>query len=240
MNEDRQVVFIAAYPKSGSTFLTRLVGDILASPTGGCMPEQDGKEIATEGQDRPGPYIVRKGHYVLIDDGGPGPIVPAPHRLAWQRLVDEPVIFLVRDPRDICVSGAYHWHTTPARFLLRMARGDVARCGRWDEYVSNWLDVIGQVNGAIVQYERLLGSYAAAYLWERLAGLGLAAANDICQSLERQSFAARSAGLDEAGMRRNNMRRGVAGDWRNYFTPAMNERIWGEFGRVMERLGYEK
>jgi hypothetical protein len=36
------------------------------------------------------------------------------------------------------------------------------------------------------------------------------------------------------------MRKGIAGDWRNYFTPEMNQRIWLEFGWMMERLGFER
>lgn len=87
-NTFKKVIFVAGYPKSGNTWLTRLLGDALDCPTGGSMPQQDAVEIACEGNDRPGHYVIRKGHFVLLNDDGPGQIVPRPHRLAWKRLND--------------------------------------------------------------------------------------------------------------------------------------------------------
>lgn len=212
------------------------------------MPKEDAHEVATEGQDRPGPYIVRKGHFVLIDDDGPGPAVPSPHRLAWRwkRLTNERIVFLVRDPRDICVSGAWHWQVTPEQFLERMIKGDVARCGRWDEYVNRWLDFSSIINKAhfrFIKYETLLKN-TKVVVWDILDGLIVyhITADSVYEAINRQSFSSRAAkiGDNEQELRRNNMRKGIAGDWRNHFTPAMNERIWNEFGWMMEKLGYEK
>lgn len=237
---ERQTIYISGFPKSGNTWLTRLLGDILDSPTGGCMPEQDGKEVATEGQDRPGPYIVRKGHYVLIAGEPGGKAVPFPHRLAWCNITNERVLFLARDPRDVCVSGAYHWGQPVNVFLDRMIQGDVARCGRWDLYYHSYFVVLAQSYG-LVKYEDLVAAPESACI-DILVGFGLLQyASRIPGAIERQSFAARKAqiGDNEQELRRNNMRKGVAGDWHNHFTPAMNERIWNEFGWMMERLGYK-
>lgn len=241
--KDRQTIFVSAYPKSGSTWCTRLLADVLNSPSGGCMPEEDAKEVATEGQDRPGAYVVRKGHFTLIEDNGPGPVVPRPHRLAWQRLTDERILLLVRDPRDICISGAWHWRQTPEQFLERMIRGDVARCGRWDEFISKWAHYNHDIC-SVTKFELLL-----RFPWtETVHILSNIEASDgidglqILEAIQRQSFASRQAqiGDNPAELRRNNMRKGIVGDWRNHFTPAMNERIWGEFGWMMEGLGYER
>lgn len=242
----RQTIYVSAYPKSGSTWLTRLLGDVLNSPTGGCMPEEDAKEVATEGQDRPGPYVVRKGHYVLIEDDT-GPVVPRPHRMAYKQLTDEKIVFLVRDPRDICISGAWHWRTEPAEFLDRMIKGDVAKCGRWDEYVDSWLKK-SRWQTYRVRYEDLMGLPFDLLTLEinddygLLDWLSLPKDKDrVLDAIKRQSFAARKAqiGNDEKELRRNNMRKGVVGDWRNHFTLEMNDKIWSEFGWIMERLGYE-
>jgi hypothetical protein len=239
----KQVVYVSSYPKSGSTWLTRLLADILDSPSGGCMPSEDSKEVATEGQDRPGPYIVRKGHFVLIDDDT-GPVVPRPHRLAWRQLTDEKIVFLVRDPRDICVSGAHHWRQTPEQFLDRMIKGNVARCGRWDEFIGDYFVHLGMANDFIIaKYEDLLTGpsqelkiilkYLDYYMYHQ---------EYLYEVIRRQSFATRKAqiGNDPKELRRNNMRKGIVGDWRNHFTPEMNDRIWDEFGWMMERLGYVK
>lgn len=268
---DRQTIYIAAYVKSGSTWATRLLADVLDSPCGGCMPSEDSKEVATEGQDRPGPYIVRKGHFVLIDDDGPGEVVPRPHRLAWRRLTNEKIVFLVRDPRDICVSGAWHWNKSTGEkavktFLDRMIAGDVARCGRWDEYVRNWNNAITSVDcGAVVKlgnakfntvhYEGLV-SNTTSWLFKIFFELNIQYSNDrVNGAIKRQSFQSRKGRIQkinrewelsemgysvEQALRRNNMRKGIAGDWKNHFTPEMNERIWQEFGWVMERLGYDQ
>lgn len=251
----RQTIFVSAYPKSGSTWLTRLLGDVLNSPTGGCMPEEDSKEVATEGQDRPGPYIVRKGHFVLIDDDT-GPVVPRPHRLAWKRLTNEKIVFLVRDPRDICISGAYHWRTSPAEFLERMIKGDVAKCGRWDEYCNKWISTGPKIDAYPVKYEDLI-EYVFTTLGVVIQRLNLDFVLFIDRShkaIMRQSFSTRKTQIHlahfnrtpesmtevEQELRRNNMRKGIVGDWHNHFTPEMNERIWQEFGWMMEGLGYSK
>ena len=239
----RQVIYVSSWPKSGSTWLTRLLGDVLNSPTGGCMPEQDTKEVATEGQDRSGNYIVRKGHVVLVDNAT-GPVVPAPHRLSWNQLTNEKIVFLVRAPRDICVSGAWHWRCSIEVFMNRMIKGDVARCGRWDEYISEWskfnLDWGENGNSIVIKYEDLL-SVVYNEIRNILAYLGCGYNQVfVYEAVKRNRFDVRSIGKDGKELRRNNMRKGIAGDWKNHFTPQMNDRMWSEFGWMMEKLGYKK
>ena len=243
----KQTIYVAGYPKSGTTWLTRLLGDVLNSPTGGCMLQEDSKEIATEGQGRPGNYIVRKGHFVLIDDDT-GSVVPRPHRLAWKQLTDEKIVFIVRDPRDICVSGAYHWQVTLEQFLDKMIKGDIARCGRWDKYVKDWLGLhIGLANNhekttCLLTYENLLDDtyFDIKFILDKFNVEFNSI--EVKESIERQTFERRKAqiGDNEKELRRNNMRKGITGDWRNYFTQEMNDRIWSEFGWMMEKLGYAK
>lgn len=246
MNKRREI-YISSYPKSGSTWLTRLLADVLNCPSGGSTPEQDEKEIATEGYDRPGKYIVRKGHFRLVDNNieagrfrtVDNKIVPEPHRLNWQNVTNELLVFLYRDPRDICVSGAWHWRTTPQAFLDRMIKGDIARCGRWDYYCQQHLE--NKCTIVEVSYEELLkDTFNELKSIIEYLGVEMPYDNWIKQAIERQSFKIKSAGMTEQEMRKNNMRKGITGDWRNHFTPAMNNKIWLEFGWMMERLGYSK
>jgi hypothetical protein len=212
------------------------------------MPKEDAKEVATEGSNRPGAFIVRKGHFVPIEDETGG-VVPVAHRLAYKQITDERLVFIVRDPRDICVSGAWHWRVTPATFLGRMIQGDVAGCGRWDNYVERWLEIIAQMLGdaknnvSAMTYEQLLkekeARVVATLLHLNIPNIKL---DHIKAAIERQSFANRSKQVQEAGdsLRRNNMRHGVAGDWVKYLTGKDNDKIWSEFGAVMQRIGYRR
>lgn len=230
------LILVAAYPRSGSTWLTRLLGELLNSTTAGSIDAEE--DIVNES--RPGAYFIRRGHYVLVDNEG-GPLIPASHQLAWKRLASEHIVFLVRDPRDICVSGAFRWQTTPEQFLTQMIIGDVAGCGRWDEYCGKWWK-LEYLDMEIVKYRHLLSNpitrISTLFEYLKLPDLSSRA---IKEALNRQSFAARAAqtGDNEQELSRNNMRKGIVGDWRNYFTDAMNERILNEFGWMMGKLGYE-
>jgi hypothetical protein len=226
-------ILIAAYPKSGSTWLTRLVGDVLNSTTAGSW-EDEADIINAE---RGGKYLIRRGHYVLVDTDS-GPVIPASHQLAWKRLADERIIFLVRDPRDICVSGSHYWQIPIEQFLDQMIAGTVAGIGRWDEYVRKWYYLDYQ-KITIIRYRNLLND---THLWLRRALIRLNipySAARMLKVVERLSFEKQAANMDGDELRRNNMRLGIAGDWRNYFTPVMNKRILNEFGAAMEIFGYE-
>lgn len=238
MTDDRIPLYVASYPKSGVTWLTRLLGDALDSPTGGCMPKEDHKELATEGKDRPGPYMVRKGHYKLIDDMF-GPTVPQPHRLAWRTLKKEHVVFLARDPRDVCVSGVYYWRQTPERFLNRMINGDVARLPAWHRYVDDWLKS-RPFNVVRTTYERL-SNEKEVELARILAGIGLTyAPSELKEVYERQSFEARLKTYQgrHKDQHKHLMRKGKVGDWRNHFNRRMGQLCQIHFGETMARLGY--
>ena len=59
---------------------------------------------------------------------------------------------------------------------------------------------------------------------------------------QRQSFATRKAqiGNDEKELRRNNMRKGIAGDWKNHFSDDHKSAFKDRYGDTLIMLGYEK
>jgi len=93
-------VIVNGYPKSGTTWLTKLVGDLL-----------------TAGTERVSTYACYKSHH------------------NYDELVDQfndktKLIYIIRDPRDIVVSGAYHFSFLPIRMksvLRRMIKSQTKR-----------------------------------------------------------------------------------------------------------------
>lgn len=242
-------IYQVGYVKSGNTWLTRLLGDVLNSPTGGSIPQEDRREVAAEGSNRTGKYFVRKGHYLPVDNET-GDITPEAHRLAYKLLTrQDRLVFLVRDPRDICISGSHHWRVTPETFLDRMILGDVARLGRWDDYVKSWLEIIvnllcgNQCPVSALTYEQLLKEKEARVL-ATLANLNIpdVPMKQIHDAYRRQSFEERKKQIQENGdtLRRNNLHIGKSGEWVKYFSGKMHDRIWSEFGEIMQRVGYKK
>lgn len=108
-------LIIVGYPKSGNTWVTRLVAELVQCPVAGFW-DSDHKEIAQEGSDRVSEYRCFKSHHQL-------------HELRTSGVTeDAKVIYVMRDPRDIAVSGAHYflidrWPSL-ARFFARFPRGN--------------------------------------------------------------------------------------------------------------------
>lgn len=236
-----KTIFVSAYPKSGSTYLTSLLGDALNCPTGGNRIQEDETEIATK--DRPNKkYFIRKGHYQLVG-GYCDILVPSPHKMNWQYLDNHHrVIFLIRDPRDICISGSYHWRITSKEFLQRMIKGNVANIKNWQDYINEWFDIINNpLYGdlfKVVKYEDLLANKRKT-LKDILTFIGYEDFSRINFAIKNNDFAKRKKELKtKKALRKHNMRKGISGDWQNHFNQEMNDCIISEFGEVMRKFEY--
>lgn len=235
----KKPIYVVGHPRSGTTWLTRLLADVLNCPAGAGMPEKDAADIVTEGQGRPGKYVVRKGHFRLVDAPGK-PFVYAPHKMNWPARKGEPIIFIIRDPRDIAVSRSFYFN--------RPLEKEIEKMGNWSEYVEKWIDfILVDDQPFYTFYEELLRA-TSAWLPRILDYLGELPAHwdRIENAVHRQSFAERKkwtlANLDKLpnGERHLKMlRKGIVGDWKNHFTPELEQMAKESFGEAMERLGYE-
>lgn len=200
-NENRQPIYISGYPKSGNTWLTRLLADCLNCPSGASVPKLDSTEPATGGQNRSEPFIVRKGHF-LLQDGLDGGFVPGPHRMNWQLQKEERVIFIVRDPRDIAVSGSHYWNRTIFQFSMDMLNGTggVRMVGNWGKYVRRWIEIEKQgFQFHTIRYEDLLDDPKEQILIA-LINLDLPIDEDrIDGAIVRQSFSRMKAKIQANG-----------------------------------------
>lgn len=99
----KQPIWTLGQPRSGNTWLCRLLGDALDSPiaSGERFPSN-----ADEGEERPGPFVIRMRHYKMVSTGFPN----------GQRL-----IHIIRDPRDMLVSVREYWKCpTWSEALIRL------------------------------------------------------------------------------------------------------------------------
>lgn len=248
----RELIYVTGWPKSGCTWLVRLLGDVLNCPTGGAVPKKDYKEIAAEGWDRPGKYVVRKTHFVLIDEDGP--LVPRPHRLNWKKLAGERIIHIMRDPRDIAVSMAFYFEYPIEKAIQQLRDGwRMPIEGGWASHIAKWMDP--PFTCTHTSYEAL-SCDCAAEMRRILATARIPYDHArVDTAVQCQSFAVRRQHIIDQGERYKRgepyedylrgtewqlrfMRKGIAGDWVNHFTRGHGKSMQKYFGEAMMRLGY--
>lgn len=243
--DGRQTIYICGYPKSGNTWLARLVGDVLDCPVGSTITWATTQCIGYEGQERPGPYYVRYGHEVPVD-GIREHIVNDTDTLNWQMLTTEPVLFMYRDPRDIVLSIAHHWGLTHNDAICYMADGTfpIAFGGGYRPFMRAWLSA--QFPILTTSYE-FLSDGTEAEIARILSILGIDVPSEhIAACVERQSFAARKAWTERNGdtlpygkaFQMHFLRRGQVGTWRDELPRNYWPRIEVEWGGLMRLLGY--
>jgi Sulfotransferase domain len=88
-------VIVVGYPKSGNTWITRLTAELLNCPVAGFWQEPHNIEIACEGQNRPSKIKCFKAHHRFDE---------LDLDICYSQIK---IIYVVRDPRDIVLSGAH-------------------------------------------------------------------------------------------------------------------------------------
>lgn len=214
----RTELFVIGYPKSGTIWLSRLIGDVLNSP----VRSYDWRtSLADEGYERTGPYLIRHRH-------SPPNKVP----------VAAPLVFIYRDPRALAVSRAHYWGRDLDKAVQEVAE-------EWPRYTRAWLKS-KRPRVAVTSYENLSADTGAelADILERLHTPPVRLISDVVQ---RQSFESRVKMTAEAKhfpfkqlvTQRRLLRKGEVGDWRNHLSAEQERRIVEQCGELMEELGYE-
>jgi hypothetical protein len=100
----QQRIIVCGYPKSGNTWLTRLVAEIVGCPVSGfwCIPHQ--KEEAIEGLERESDCQCFKAHQSIEQ---------MEYTFKYYANGSEKIIYVIRDPRDIIVSASHYFHLPP-------------------------------------------------------------------------------------------------------------------------------
>jgi hypothetical protein len=88
-------IIIIGYPKSGNTWLSRLTAELVGCPVSGFLYSNH-EEIAMEGLNRESEFEVYKSHHQF-------------HELAKEDLKSAKLLYVLRDPRDVLISGISHF-----------------------------------------------------------------------------------------------------------------------------------
>ena len=253
-------IIAVGYPKSGCTWATRLVAELVGCPVGGFWRSEK-NEIAIEGEERVSDFRCYKSHHQLADLG-----VSPNDPETW-------IIYILRDPRDIAISAANYFQfdrfPEVAALFRRVRRGEKFyrhtlypllagepyRLERMTEAllhgsagVHNWVRVSWrdhwrpyQAAGVpIVRYEDLLATpeEEAARI---LRHLGLERSDEaIATAIDHQSFERKKQTLLQSGEtgRAKFLRVGKSGQWREKLPLPLQARFTRELDAELAEWGY--
>jgi len=259
-NLSKQIVIVCGYQKSGTTWSTRLVAQLLDCPSLGYWG-YDGNTFATEGVERDSTMVCYQSHH-LYDD-----------LLADKSKISK-IIYVVRDPRDIVVSGIFHFRfynklvlkTVNAmpmpgklkslikkinaslnskkykirRMLEMLTQGDdtIDHCQwPWDKHTDSYSN---RQNALLVRYEDLLND--GLLTAKKILAFCEKGKSDeqILRDLDAQSFATKRKEFEnqKEEIKVRHMRKGVAGDWQRHLDSQEINKIESKFSEQMKRLGY--
>ncbi len=213
---DRETIWVLGYPKSGNTWLCRLLGDALDSPidSGLRFPSN-----ADEGYNRPGPYVIRMRHHNLLKAPFPG---------------DNRLVQIVRDPRDVLVAAKNYWQSKGWDESLR-------RVENWQANNREWLE-----RSPFVRYEDLLSATESWLAWLiTQIGLQVGQ-TQMREAIERQSWEARVKRVDEPDLpyggdhQRRVNGRGTAGNYKTDLNQSVGKAAHEHYWPLLQELDYEQ
>lgn len=256
--KNKEPVFVIGFPKSGNTWLARL----LAEATYSNINAVDAINAADNSSDRSGRYLIYKEHVVQDID----------------RVLQGKVVYIVRDPRDVFVSGFFHcnrwctdtliksnlfyklyfrreikklnkkWQGNPMAeinaVVKAIARGLIGRgfnkveFGNWSAHVDFWSK---HLSVTVVRYEDLLHD-TKGELKRLLDELKIETSLEkIKESVENQSFKKKKDVFLKNGDSKNAkfLRSGKSGGWRDLLSSSMVKEIEKTHADEMTRCGYE-
>jgi len=230
----KENIFVIGFPRSGNTWVARLLGDVLNSP----VKARSGKvAIADEGFDRPGKYIIRQEH-------------SDPNQFTEQ----DKVVLVVRDPRDVIVSAMHYWKMKDietATLCVIYGKWPTVQGSGWVRLYEWWLGEKTKID-YLIKYEDLYNNTEREVI-NMLDALGVISEKLIGDVVKRQSFSARkeyanmhpdrlSYNLD---VQNRALRKGIVGDWTNYFDNGLLEKIKTanahdiSFAEIAQEYGYD-
>jgi hypothetical protein len=254
-NANKKNIVVCGYPKSGTTWVSRLVAELVGCPFQGDLGGADGGPL--EGGMRASAYDCYKTHRGLpslvseLRAGG----------LTW-------ILYVVRDPRDVAISAAHHFRVTPLRLQpggnrmlatlnARLSsavpysvkiRRTIRAVLHGDSSLHYWLSrpwrdhyrEFRPSNALLLKYEDLLADPLAKCA-EVLAYLDLSSsAERIARATANQSFDQKKSFFKARGQFAEHafLRRGGTGYWRTELDATQRRLFLDQVGADLEALSY--
>lgn len=234
-------LFITAMPKSGSTWLARMVASIpgYREWTPPYITDTDHTLQPESLRQPPMGYTVTKLHSR-----------PTPEHIALLNGLQRPYVILFRDLRDAAVSGYFflrgvYQHESAQQYhdldveegIARWMDDKLAERVAW---IDGWMDGRDVKWGLVVHYEDLIRDPLDAFhgICDHYEiDITVAHMRKIVDRHSFQRATGRKPGTADA---KSFNRKGIAGDWVNHFTPALKDKFKSIAGDALERFGYEK
>jgi len=260
---------IAGYPKSGTTWASRLLAELIGCPAVGFWGMPYAVDIVSEGRERTSPHRCYKAHqpFHVLNMSASGTDTPQ-------------LVYIVRDPRDVIVSGSYYLrfncYAPLPRNLRRMLDKIWQQMQAWtnseaeppslvshrkrlahmhhavlygDTFADSWLSIpwAEHVTGfmtagvPILRYEDLIENPEQEC--KRLLDL-LGIVRDpatIRNAVARHEFQREKERFRRAGKvhATRHMRKGRVGEWRKHLATYQQELISQQLGHLLHQLNYE-
>lgn len=251
-------IVISGYPKSGNTWVTRLVAELLHCPVAGFWGEPNNNEVAIEGTDRESTYECFKSHHQY-------------HELMESPELDNyRLIYVIRDPRDIAISGS-HYFSFPGRFktierVLQYVPGGtkLASINNQSYRLNKMIEAVLYGNSEVhhwtrvswknhllpylenevfvVKYEDMLDN-PQRECSRMLNYIGVERTDEeIIKIIEKQSFEnAKKRFLEQGDLRRYHfLRKAKKEQWRSALSKRQKSKFDATIGDLLNQLGYAK
>lgn len=239
-------IYVVGYPRSGNTWVSRLLGDVLNSPVEGFL---SAKPIATEGQERDGMFVVRQLHLRPVYHDIEGGLTA--NEICVPKMGSQKIVLVIRDPRDVAVSVMYYWNLPDIKTAITvMGEGvhPLKGIGAWTNFVQEWEDASKYMLVPTTTFYENLIWHGSMELSNILHGIGVVNIDeeDMELSISRQEINKKREQVSKDGDKRpygkeiqvKALRKGVVGDWKQHFSKQDCELAHKYFGEKMLKMGY--
>lgn len=229
-------VFVASYPRSGSTWFRFMLYSLLTGDESS-FADVD-RSIAGVGHHRSAPSLLTKGGRVLQTH--------EPYRGEYRK-----AIYIARDVRDVILSQ-YRYDRNYGYFdgdfesyFGEFLNGRVSRYGFWGDHVNSWLDAesVG-VPVLLIRFEDLKAD-PAARMFETMQFLGEYRALSICEAVAASHTILHMRKKEEVSQISNGrsdnqgfIGKGSTGGWQTHLDTVKLRRLLEVGSPALQRLGY--